>query len=103
MTPADETSEARPVLAALRAVDKRFAGVHAVRSVTLELRAGEVHCLIGENGAGKSTVVKMLAGVHRPDGGRVELGGWRPICAPRTTRCARASARSSRSSRSCRT
>ncbi len=75
MTPADETSEARPVLAALRAVDKRFAGVHAVRSVTLELRAGEVHCLIGENGAGKSTVVKMLAGVHRPDGGRVELGG----------------------------
>ncbi len=63
------------VLAALRAVDKRFAGVHAVRSVSLELRAGEVHCLIGENGAGKSTVVKMLAGVYRPDTGSVELGG----------------------------
>ena len=64
-----------PVLAGVYDVDKHFAGVHAVKQVTLELRAGEVHCLIGENGAGKSTVVKVLAGVHSPDAGEVRIGG----------------------------
>lgn len=68
-------SAERGVLAGVYDVDKRFAGVHAVRRTTLELVAGEVHCLLGENGAGKSTVVKMLAGVHSPDSGRVELAG----------------------------
>jgi len=62
-------------LAGVYGVEKRFAGVHAVKDVTIELRPGEVHCLIGENGAGKSTVVKMLAGVHRPDAGHVRVGG----------------------------
>src|SRR4029453_9705928 len=37
--------------------------------VELEVRAGEVHCLLGQNGVGKSTLIKVLAGVHRPDAG----------------------------------
>ena len=63
------------VLAAAYDVDKFFYGVHAVKSATLEIRSGEVHCLIGENGAGKSTIVKMLAGVYRPERGRLVVGG----------------------------
>jgi ribose transport system ATP-binding protein len=66
---------AAQAVAGVHDVDKRFAGVHAVKRVTLELSPGEIHCLIGENGAGKSTVVKLLAGVYRPDGGEVRIGG----------------------------
>ncbi|MGO8308669.1 ATP-binding cassette domain-containing protein, partial [Rhizobium ruizarguesonis] len=43
--------------------------------MSIELRAGEVLALLGENGAGKSTCVKLLAGVHRPDGGQVVMLG----------------------------
>ncbi len=69
------TGAAETLLAGVYDVDKRFAGVEAVKRTTLELHAGQVHCLIGENGAGKSTVVKLLAGVHRPDAGEVRIGG----------------------------
>jgi ribose transport system ATP-binding protein len=66
-------SAAKP-LAGVYEADKWFGGVHAVKSATLELLGGQVHCLVGENGAGKSTIVKLLSGVHRPDGGRVVVG-----------------------------
>jgi rhamnose transport system ATP-binding protein len=56
-------------------VSKSFAGVHALRDVTLTLRAGEVHALVGENGAGKSTLVKIITGAHAPDSGRLVVGG----------------------------
>jgi ABC-type sugar transport system ATPase subunit len=62
------------VLAGVYGVSKRFGGEVAVSDATLELRSGEVHCLIGENGAGKSTLIKMIAGVHAPDTGEVRLG-----------------------------
>ncbi|ONK09912.1 sugar ABC transporter ATP-binding protein [Streptomyces sp. MP131-18] len=62
----------------LRDVAKSFGPVAAVKGVSFALHAGRVHALAGENGAGKSTVVKMLAGVHRPDSGGLELEG-RPI------------------------
>jgi ribose transport system ATP-binding protein len=62
------------VLAGVYDVHKRFPGVLALRGVTLEIRSGEVRCLIGENGAGKSTLVKLLAGVYQPDQGTVVLG-----------------------------
>ncbi len=65
-------------LLAVRSVAKSFGAVAAVRDVTFPLHAGEVHALVGENGAGKSTIVKMLAGVHRPDTGSIELDG-RPL------------------------
>jgi rhamnose transport system ATP-binding protein len=62
-------------IAALRDVTKSFGGTVAVREVSFELRPGEVLALLGENGAGKSTCVKLLAGVYRPDRGQIILEG----------------------------
>ncbi|WP_330180330.1 sugar ABC transporter ATP-binding protein [Nocardia sp. NBC_01503] len=56
-------------------LSKRYPGVTALDGVDLSVTAGEIHVLIGENGAGKSTLVKCLAGVERPDAGRMVLGG----------------------------
>jgi ABC-type sugar transport system ATPase subunit len=56
-------------------VHKRFGGVHALRGVHLDVRAGEVHALVGENGAGKSTIINILAGAVQRDSGRVTFGG----------------------------
>ena len=63
--------------ATLRAlgVHKSYGGVRALRGVDFELRAGEIHGLIGENGSGKSTLLKILAGQLDLDGGRLVLGG----------------------------
>ncbi|MFV2102585.1 sugar ABC transporter ATP-binding protein [Micromonospora sp. LOL_024] len=65
------------VVLRLTDVVKTFPGVRALDGVQLEVRAGEVHCLLGQNGAGKSTLIKVLAGVHRPDSGAVEWSGNR--------------------------
>jgi len=54
---------------------KEFGAVVAVEELTLELDAGEIVALVGDNGAGKSTVVKCLAGVHAPTAGRILLEG----------------------------
>ena len=54
---------------------KSFPGVRAVHDLSLEVLQGEVHGLVGENGAGKSTVVKMLSGACVPDGGEVRVMG----------------------------
>lgn len=61
-----------------RSVSKVFAGVTALRDVTLHIGQGECHGLMGENGAGKSTLGKALAGIHRPDGGEILIAGERP-------------------------
>ncbi len=63
---------------AVRRVVKSFAGVQALRGVDLTVRPGEVQALLGEDGAGKSTLIKVLAGVHRPDAGTVAVAG-RPL------------------------
>src|SRR6516225_1437203 len=63
------------VVASLAGVTKIFGGTVAVSDVSIELRAGEVLALLGENGAGKSTCVKLLAGVYRPDAGTLSLNG----------------------------
>lgn len=56
-------------------VEKRFAGVHALKSISLKVRAGSVHGLIGENGAGKSTLMKILSGIYTKDSGRILIHG----------------------------
>ncbi len=54
---------------------KRFPGVVAVDHVSFELRKGEVHCLLGENGAGKSTFIKMISGAYAKDEGQIYYDG----------------------------
>src|SRR4051812_27702662 len=56
-------------------LSKSFAGVRVVSDVSVDVRAGEVHALMGENGAGKSTVLKILAGVHKADAGTIVVNG----------------------------
>ncbi|MGH9108410.1 MAG: ATP-binding cassette domain-containing protein [Acidimicrobiales bacterium] len=56
-------------------VCKSYGTVEALRPISLDLRAGEVHALVGENGSGKSTLVGILSGAVRPDGGAVRVGG----------------------------
>ena len=63
-----------PLLAA-RGLSKSYGGVRVLHGVDFELQPGEVHALVGENGAGKSTFVKILAGAVRAESGSVELGG----------------------------
>jgi simple sugar transport system ATP-binding protein len=59
----------------LRHISKRFPGVIANKDVSIKVESGSVHALIGENGAGKSTVMKILYGMQRPDGGEILVNG----------------------------
>src|SRR4051794_9396658 len=59
------------MLLELKAIQKRFGGVVAVRSGNLSVREGEVHLLMGENGAGKSTLMKIVAGLQTADTGDI--------------------------------
>ncbi len=59
----------------LTGIRKSFGGVHALKGVDLEVRKGEIHCLAGENGCGKSTLIKAISGVHSVDSGRIEIDG----------------------------
>ena len=60
---------------AARDVEKTFPGVKALKGVDIELKPGQVHALVGENGCGKSTLIKTFAGVHKPDSGYVSRQG----------------------------
>jgi simple sugar transport system ATP-binding protein len=70
--PAGTTVE--PVLS-LSAITKRFGNFTALADLSLDIRAGEIHCILGENGAGKSTLCNLIFGVHRPDGGTMRYYG----------------------------
>ena len=63
----------------MKNITKIFPGVKALDSVQFNLRAGEIHALVGENGAGKSTFIKTLTGVHQPDGGEIILEGQKVV------------------------
>jgi rhamnose transport system ATP-binding protein len=69
------TAESTTPIIALRGASKSYGAVRAARDVSIDLRSGEVRALAGENGAGKSTIVRMLAGVQRPDEGEVLVDG----------------------------
>lgn len=59
----------------LRNINKSFGPIDVLHDISLEVRPGEVLCLLGDNGAGKSTLIKILAGVFRPTSGTIEMDG----------------------------
>jgi rhamnose transport system ATP-binding protein len=68
-------AETTTPLISARGISKHFASIEVLRDVDLDLERGEIHALLGENGAGKSTFAKILAGVHRPSRGTLTLNG----------------------------
>jgi ribose transport system ATP-binding protein len=64
-----------PAAVEMTAISKSFGGVHALHEVSFTARSGEVHALLGENGAGKSTILKILRGVMAPDSGTIAVKG----------------------------
>ena len=74
---APPSSDAAPLLE-MRAVTKTFGGIAALRDVDFSIRGGEIHGLVGENGAGKSTMMKIIAGVHADFDGEMLVAG-RPV------------------------
>ncbi|MCE1179902.1 MAG: ATP-binding cassette domain-containing protein [Micrococcales bacterium] len=64
-----------PALLELEDVGKSYGNVHALRGVTLDVRAGEVTCVLGDNGAGKSTLIKVVAGLHDHTDGVMRVEG----------------------------
>jgi branched-chain amino acid transport system ATP-binding protein len=72
--PASSADRAEPILR-LRGIGRRFGGVHAVRDVDLEIRAGERRAILGPNGAGKTTLFNLISGEFPPTEGTIELFG----------------------------
>ncbi|MBU6530319.1 sugar ABC transporter ATP-binding protein [Streptomyces sp. A108] len=66
---------AAEALVELSGVSKNYGNVRALEGVSLEVRAGEITCVLGDNGAGKSTLIKIIAGLHQHDGGTLSLDG----------------------------
>ncbi|WP_062226765.1 ATP-binding cassette domain-containing protein [Aureimonas frigidaquae] len=59
----------------MRGIEKHFGPVIALSGVSFDVNEGECHCLLGDNGAGKSTFIKTMSGVHRPSGGTMLVEG----------------------------
>jgi ribose transport system ATP-binding protein len=73
--PASAAGADGPALLQMSGIVKEFPGVRALGGVDLDVRRGEVHCLLGQNGAGKSTLIKVLAAAHQPDEGTIAIDG----------------------------
>ncbi len=58
-------------LLSVKEIKKSFGGVHALKGVDLTIKKGEIHCLAGENGCGKSTIIKVISGFYKPDSGSI--------------------------------
>ena len=77
---------AEPVME-LRGISKSFGMTHALINLSLDLYPGEVHALVGENGAGKSTMIKVMTGIHQPTSGEIRVdGAARKIVGPQAAR-----------------
>ena len=59
----------------MKNIEKHFGSVIALAGVSLEVKAGQCHCLLGDNGAGKSTFIKTMSGVHKPTKGEIYFEG----------------------------
>src|SRR5436190_6540569 len=71
----DGVGSVEPVLT-VRGLSKTFVSTRALSNVDFDLRQGEIHALVGQNGCGKSTLIKVLAGFHQPDPGvEIKLDG----------------------------
>lgn len=68
----------------LKGVNKSFGPIDVLHDISIEVKAGEVLCLLGDNGAGKSTLIRLLSGVHKPTSGEMLMNG-KPVlfCNPR--------------------
>ena len=71
-------SETKKPIIEMRGIDKHYGGVHAVRGVDLDIYSGEIHALVGDNAAGKSTLIKILSGAVTRDGGTISFES-RPV------------------------
>jgi ABC-type sugar transport system ATPase subunit len=71
---ADTPTNGTPLLE-LRGIEKHFGAVQALTDINLDVSAGNVTALIGDNGAGKSVLIKCIAGIHQPDGGQILWNG----------------------------
>jgi D-xylose transport system ATP-binding protein len=79
-------TETPPVLE-VRAAEKRFGAIHALKGINMIARRGEVTALLGDNGAGKSTLVKCISGIHALDGGEILIDGVPvPLTSPAAAR-----------------
>lgn len=74
-TAAAATAAGGPPFLELRGIHKRFAGVHALRGVSTSIEAGQIYHLMGENGCGKSTLIKIISGAQPADEGKILIGG----------------------------
>ena len=63
------------ILLEVKEISKHFGGVKALDKVNMVIRKGEIHCLVGENGCGKSTLIKIISGFYKPDGGEIIYDG----------------------------
>ena len=59
----------------LKSINKSFGPIEVLNDISLQVRAGEVLCLLGDNGAGKSTLIKLMSGVYTPTSGHIEMDG----------------------------
>jgi len=67
---------------AIKNLTKKFGGLVAVDNVSLEIKPGEIYALIGPNGSGKTTIIKIVSGLLRPDGGEVKIGKYNTVKNP---------------------
>jgi branched-chain amino acid transport system ATP-binding protein len=99
MAAPEATAERAEPILRLRGVGRRFGGVHAVRDVDLEVRAGERRAILGPNGAGKTTLFNLISGEFPPTSGTVELFGADVTEAPARKRARMGLARTFQTSR----